>query len=58
MNIGLQTDHGGYILKEPILEALRNSGHEVRDFGAYNLNPRMITRTLSSRLPGQFLEVK
>jgi ribose 5-phosphate isomerase B len=39
MNIGFATDHGGYILKEPILEALRNSGHEVRDFGAYNLNP-------------------
>jgi ribose 5-phosphate isomerase B len=39
MNIGFATDHGGYILKEPILEALRNSGHEVRDFGAYDLNP-------------------
>jgi len=39
MNIGFATDHGGYILKEPILEALRNSGHEVRVFGAYNLNP-------------------
>jgi len=39
MLIGLATDHGGYILKEPILKALRDSGHEVRDFGAYTLNP-------------------
>ena len=39
MQIGFATDHGGYILKEPILKALRDSGHEVRDFGAYSLNP-------------------
>jgi ribose 5-phosphate isomerase B len=39
MHIGIATDHGGYVLKEPILEALRNFGHEVRDFGAYSLNP-------------------
>jgi RpiB/LacA/LacB family sugar-phosphate isomerase len=39
MKIGFATDHGGYILKEPILEALQNSVHEVRDFGAYSLNP-------------------
>lgn len=38
MHIGFATDHGGYILKEPILKALQDSGHEVRDFGAYNLN--------------------
>ena len=39
MKIGFATDHGGYILKEPILKALHASGHEVRDFGAYSLNP-------------------
>ena len=39
MQIGFATDHGGYILKEPILKALHASGHEVRDFGAYSLNP-------------------
>ncbi len=39
MKIGFATDHGGFILKEPILKALRDSGHEVEDFGAYNLNP-------------------
>jgi ribose 5-phosphate isomerase B len=39
MNIGFATDHGGYTLKDPILKALRDSGHEVRDFGAYDLNP-------------------
>jgi ribose 5-phosphate isomerase B len=39
MNIGFATDHGGHILKEPVLEALQASGHTVRDFGAYGLNP-------------------
>jgi len=39
MHIGFATDHGGYILKEPMLKALRDSGHEVKDFGVYSLNP-------------------
>ena len=39
MHIGFATDHGGYLLKEPVLKALRDSGHEVKDFGAYELNP-------------------
>jgi ribose 5-phosphate isomerase B len=39
MHIGFATDHGGYILKEPILQALRDAGHSVQDFGAYGLNP-------------------
>ena len=39
MDVGFATDHGGFVLKEPILKALRDSGHEVRDFGAYALNP-------------------
>ena len=39
MRIGFATDYGGYILKDPILKALRDSGLEVKDFGAYDLNP-------------------
>jgi ribose 5-phosphate isomerase B len=39
MKIGFATDHGGYILKEPILNELRNAGHTVEDFGAYALDP-------------------
>ena len=39
MKIGFATDHGGYMLKEPILKALQDSGHTVTDFGAYSLNP-------------------
>jgi ribose 5-phosphate isomerase B len=39
MHIGFATDHGGYVLKEPILKALRDAGHDVRDFGAYSLDP-------------------
>ena len=39
MKIGFATDHGGFNLKEPILKALNDSGHVVKDFGAYSLNP-------------------
>jgi ribose 5-phosphate isomerase B len=39
MKIGFATDHGGYILKDSILKELRDSGHEVQDFGAYSLEP-------------------
>lgn len=39
MRIGFATDHGGFILKEPILKALRDYGHTIQDFGAYGLDP-------------------
>lgn len=39
MRIGFASDHGGYILKEPILQELRAAGHEVQDFGAFSLDP-------------------
>jgi ribose 5-phosphate isomerase RpiB len=39
MVIGFAIDHGGYVLKEFILKALSNPGHEVRGFGSYRLNP-------------------
>jgi ribose 5-phosphate isomerase B len=39
MKVGFATDHGGFVLKEPILNALRNTGHTVDDYGAYSLNP-------------------
>jgi len=39
MNIGFATDHGGYVLKDPILQLLRDSGHKLEDFGAYSLDP-------------------
>jgi len=39
MRVGLATDHGGFGLKEHILGLLRSAGHEVVDFGAYELKP-------------------
>jgi ribose 5-phosphate isomerase B len=33
MRIALASDHGGYILKSVVVEAIKNSGHEVIDFG-------------------------
>ena len=34
MKVGVASDHGGFLLKIPILEFLKESGHEVIDFGA------------------------
>ncbi len=39
MKIGFAADHGGYLLKEAILKAVGDSGHEVHDFGAFTLDP-------------------
>ena len=39
MKIGIAADHGGFALKEEVARTLRGSGHEVVDFGAYQLNP-------------------
>src|SRR5512138_3144058 len=39
MKIGFATDHGGFVLKEPILRALQGFGHTIQDFGAHRLNP-------------------
>jgi ribose 5-phosphate isomerase B len=38
MRVGIATDHGGFGLKEELLERLRAAGHEVVDFGAYDLS--------------------
>jgi len=38
MRIGIATDHGGFSLKEELLGQLRAAGHEVVDFGAYQLS--------------------
>jgi ribose 5-phosphate isomerase B len=39
MRIGIATDHGGFELKEKLVVRLRTAGHQVEDFGAYQLAP-------------------
>jgi ribose 5-phosphate isomerase B len=39
MHIGIATDHGGFELKQKIIERLRAAGHQVTDFGAHQLTP-------------------
>ncbi len=39
MKIGIAADHGGFSLKESMIQKLRETGHEVHDFGAYSLDP-------------------
>lgn len=38
MKIGIAADHGGYPLKKFLMPILEAQGHEVVDFGAYELN--------------------
>jgi ribose 5-phosphate isomerase B len=40
MHIGICTDHGGFELKNQLVQKLRAAGHEVTDFGAFTLNPQ------------------
>ena len=40
MRIGIATDHGGFGLKEELLERLRAVGHEITDFGAHSMDPK------------------
>ncbi len=39
MRIGIAADHGGFALKEEVSASLRKAGHEIVDFGAYQLTP-------------------
>jgi len=39
MHVGIATDHGGFRLKEEVVEQLRAAGHQVVDFGASAQNP-------------------
>ena len=38
MKIGIAADHGGFELKQILLPYLKSLGHEVKDFGALELN--------------------
>jgi len=38
MRVGIATDHGGFGLKEDLLNRLRAAGHEIVDFGAHSLH--------------------
>ena len=39
MKIGIAADHGGFALKEEIRTWLVSLGHNVKDFGAHQLDP-------------------
>jgi ribose 5-phosphate isomerase B len=38
MQIGIAADHGGFELKNRLIESLQSAGHSVVDFGAKELN--------------------
>jgi len=38
VKIGIAADHGGYELKEILRPYLESSGHEIKDFGAFEIN--------------------
>jgi ribose 5-phosphate isomerase B len=37
IRVGIAADHGGFELKEKLIDALKSAGYEVKDFGAYKL---------------------
>jgi ribose 5-phosphate isomerase B len=39
MRVGIATDHGGFPLKEDLAAQIRAAGHELVDFGAFELDP-------------------
>jgi ribose 5-phosphate isomerase B len=39
MKIGIAADHGGFAMKEELMDALQGLGYEVVDFGAYQFMP-------------------
>src|ERR1700752_1347631 len=38
MRVGIATDHGGFALKQSLVERLQAAGHAVVDFGADTIN--------------------
>jgi ribose 5-phosphate isomerase B len=38
MKLGIAADHGGYNLKEEVKAWLNSAGHQVKDFGAHQLD--------------------
>jgi ribose 5-phosphate isomerase B len=36
MKIGIAVDHGGFNLKQIVIDHLQQKGHEILDFGAFN----------------------
>jgi ribose 5-phosphate isomerase B len=38
MTVGIASDHGGFPLKEQLMQALRHAGYNITDFGAYELD--------------------
>jgi ribose 5-phosphate isomerase B len=40
MRLGIAADHGGFQLKERLLQDIKTLGHEVVDFGAYEYAPQ------------------
>ncbi len=58
MKVAFGTDHAGFALRGPVLEAIRAAGHEVVDCGAFQLEstddyPDFAERVARSVLDGQ-----
>ena len=38
MTVGIASDHGGFPLKQQLMQALRHAGYDITDYGAYELD--------------------
>jgi len=39
MRVGIASDHGGFWLKDDLIQELRGAGYDIVDFGALSLDP-------------------
>ncbi len=39
MKLGIASDHGGFALKQELAAWLTSQGHELKDYGAFSLDP-------------------
>jgi RpiB/LacA/LacB family sugar-phosphate isomerase len=39
MRVAIGADHGGFVLKGPLMQALSEAGHEVIDLGTHSVDP-------------------
>lgn len=39
MRVAVGTDHAGFVLKAPVMDAVRAAGHDVLDLGTYDTTP-------------------
>ena len=51
MKVGIGADHGGFEMKQKLIDLLTKNGHDVVDFGNRSMTRTMIIRISGSHSP-------